>query len=35
MAKKKNNNKLFDVTIGNFDGSEVCELVGALILSEL
>ena len=32
---KKLNNHLFDVTIGSFDGTDVCELVGALILSQL
>ena len=28
-------NHLFDVTMGSFDGVEMCELVGALILSQL
>ena len=28
-------NHLFDVTMGSFDGAKVCELVGALILSQL
>ena len=28
-------NHLFDVTMGSFDGANVCELVGALILSQL
>ena len=30
---KKNNANMFDVTMGSFDGPEVCELVGLLILS--
>ena len=32
---KKNNANMFDVTMGSFDGPEVCELVGLLILSKL
>ena len=32
---KKNNNNLFDVTMGSYDGAEVCELVGLLLLNEL
>ena len=28
-------NHLFDVTMGSFDGAQMCELVGALILSQL
>ena len=31
----KQGNKLFDVTTGAYDGSEVCELVGCFILSDL
>ena len=31
----KNNNSLFDVTMGSFDGAEICELVGLFILSKL
>lgn len=33
--EKRNNKNLFDVTMGSYDGAEVCELVGLLILSEL
>ena len=33
--QKKNNPNLFDVTMGSFDGAEVCELVGLLILEKL
>ena len=32
---KKNNANMFDVTMGSFDGAEVYELVGLLILSKL
>ena len=32
---KKDNSSLFDVTIGSFDGAEVCELVGLYILDKL
>ena len=32
---KKNNASNFDVPMGSFDGAEVCELVGAFLLSEL
>ena len=32
---KKDNDDLFDVTMGSFDGSEVCELVGLFILNDL
>ena len=28
----KNNNSLFDVTMGSFDGAEICELVGLYLL---
>lgn len=31
----KRNGKLFDVTMGAFDGAEVCELVGCFILSQI
>jgi len=31
----KKNGKLFDVTMGAFDGAEVCELVGCFILSQI
>ena len=30
---KKQNDSLFDVTMGSFDGAEVCELVGLYILN--
>ena len=33
-TKKKNNNN-FDVTMGSFDGAELCELVGLYILSKM
>ena len=32
---KKNSNNTFDVTMGSFDGAEICELVGLLVLSKL
>ena len=32
---KRNNNSLFDVTMGCFDGAEICELVGLYILNDL
>ena len=32
---KQQDNKLFDVTMGSFDGAEVCELVGLFILNSL
>ena len=31
----KKENELFDVTMGAFDGAEVCELIGLLALSEI
>lgn len=31
----KNNNELFDVTMGAYDGAEVCELVGLFLLNEI
>ena len=33
--RSKNNSNLFDVTIGNHDGAETCELVGLFILNHL
>ena len=33
--KKKNSHNCFDVMMGNYNGAEVCELVGSLILSTL
>ena len=33
--KKKTTNDCFDVTMGSFDGAEVCELVGLFILNSL
>ena len=32
---KKDNDDMFDVTMGSFDGAEVCELVGLFILNDL
>ena len=32
---ESNNDDLFDVTMGSFDGAEICELVGLLILDKL
>ena len=32
---KLNDNNLFDVTMGSFDGAEICELVGLYLLNEL
>ena len=32
---KRNSTNLFDVTMGSYDGAEICELVGLFILSEL
>ena len=32
---KKSGNELFDVTMGSFDGAEVCELVGLYLLDKL
>ena len=31
----KNSNSLFDVTVGSFNGAEICELVGLFILNKL
>ena len=31
----KNNGNLFDVTMGAFDGAEVCELVGIFLLHHI
>ena len=33
--KKRNSNVTFDVSMGSYDGAEVCELVGLLILNSL
>ena len=33
--KKKDSNSLFDVTMGSYDGAEICELVGLFILNKL
>jgi hypothetical protein len=35
MDKKDGSNSLFDVTMGSFDGAEICELVGFFILNHL
>ena len=32
---KRNNDKMFDVTMGSFDGAEICNLVGLFILNKL
>ena len=32
---KKDSNSLFDVTMGSYDGTEICELVGLFILNKL
>ena len=32
---KKNDNDMFDVTMGSFDGAEVCELIGLFLLNNL
>ena len=32
---KNNNSNLFDVTMGSYDGAEICELVGLFILNHL
>ena len=32
---KNDDNPLFDVTMGSFDGAEVCELVGLYLLSKI
>ena len=32
---KKNHSNMFDVTMGNFDGAEVCELIGLFLLNNL
>ena len=34
-VKKTGNNELFDVTMGSYDGAEICELVGLYLLSKL
>ena len=33
--RKREKDSLFDVTMGSYDGAEVCELVGAFLLNEL
>ena len=32
---KKNNDSMFDVTMGSFDGAEICDLVGLFLLNQL
>ena len=32
---KKNHGSMFDVTVGSFDGAEVCELIGLFLLNNL
>ena len=34
-VKKNTDNELFDVTMGSFDGAEICELVGLYLLHKL
>ena len=34
-TKKDGSNSLFDVTMGSFDGAEICELIGLFILNHL
>ena len=33
--KKKNNSKLFDVTMGSYDVAEICELVGVYLIHQI
>ena len=33
--EKKNTDSCFDVTMGSYDGAEICELVGIYVLSLL
>ena len=35
MWVKRGSSNAFDVTMGSFDGAEICELVGLFILSKL
>ena len=35
LGRKKNTESCFNVTMGSFDGAEICELVGIHILSSL
>ena len=32
---KKGNNSLFDITMGSYDGAEICELIGLYLLNRL
>ena len=32
---KKNHDSLFDVTMGSYDGAEICELVGLFLLNDI
>jgi len=32
---KKSNNSMFDVTMGSYDGAEICDLVGLFLLHDL
>ena len=34
-SKKKSTESCFDVTLGSFDGAEICELVGLYVQSNL
>ena len=35
LGRKRNTESCFDVSMGSFDGAEICELVGVYILSSL
>ena len=35
MYKKRDSDRMFDVTMGSYDGAETCELIGAYMLSLL
>ena len=35
LGLKKDANPLFDVTMGSFDGAEVCKLVGLYLLNNM
>ena len=34
-GSKKSGNELFDVTMGDLDGAEICELIGLYLLNKL
>ena len=35
LGKRKKTESYFDVTMGSYDGAEICELVGIYILTRL